>query len=42
MCDATKDLAGGGQLLCSTPGVGHQWHYDEVDDVTWRDGRPEN
>jgi hypothetical protein len=40
MCDATKHLADGGQLLCSTLGVGHQWHYDEIDNVAWTDGRP--
>ena len=42
MCDAIKKLGGSGTLVCDTPGVDHQWHYDEVDDVAWRDGRPEN
>jgi hypothetical protein len=43
MCDATKQLqAGGGWLMCSTPGVSHQWHYDEADDVSWKEGRPED
>lgn len=43
MCDAIKVVSGGGShLVCDTPGVDHQWHYDETDDVAWQDGRPEN
>jgi hypothetical protein len=42
MCDATKTLSDGGRLDCDTPGVGHQWHYDEVDGVAWQEGRPDD
>ena len=42
MCDSSKNLAGGGALMCHLPGVGHELHYDEIDDVAWAEGRPEN
>jgi hypothetical protein len=46
MCDASKEIAAascgdtGLTLVCDIPGVAHQWHYDETDDVAWKEGRP--
>lgn len=42
MCDAQTDLSDGGLLNCTTPGVSHEWHYDELEDVTWKKGRPDD
>ena len=42
MCEAIKPLNGAGVLTCDTPGVGHEWHYDAADDVSWRDGRADD
>lgn len=42
MCDAVKLLDGGGHLECDTPGVSHELHYDETDNVAWKDGRPDD
>jgi hypothetical protein len=31
----------GGMLFCSLPDDhGGEWHYDDVDDVSWKRGRP--
>lgn len=42
MCDAYKALAGNDyELVCDLPGVGHEWHWDGTDNVTWKEGEPD-
>jgi hypothetical protein len=42
MCEVFKTLQGGGVLTCDTPGISHDLHYDTVDDVSWREGPPDD
>lgn len=39
MCDVIK-IRDHATLYCDVPGIGHEWHYDEAEDVTWRSGPP--
>lgn len=39
MCDVIK-IRDHATLYCDVPGIGHEWHYDEQEDVTWRPGPP--
>lgn len=38
MCGAYKNLDEGGWLVCDTT-HSDEWHYDEIDNVTWKEGR---
>lgn len=39
MCDVIK-IRDHATLYCDVPGIGHEWHYDAEEDVTWRSGPP--
>ena len=41
MCAATLSLVGNPYGLVCDITHDDEWHYDEADDLTWKEGRPD-